>query len=130
MAFWKNYYHRSDETARKKYAILHISDSRYCFAVGEKELVLRLRMSKEDDGAKVYLIYAQKYDFTLKRQKKGWKCVTGIDGWRLDVSDEVSHDFWRRFRKEVKKSIRAVSLLEKTGMMHILICREISTTVL
>ena len=25
-----------------------------------------------------------------------------IDGWRLDVSDEVSHDFWRRFRKEVK----------------------------
>ncbi|WP_026490121.1 glycoside hydrolase family 13 protein [Butyrivibrio sp. XBB1001] len=25
-----------------------------------------------------------------------------IDGWRLDVSDEISHDFWRRFRKEVK----------------------------
>ena len=25
-----------------------------------------------------------------------------IDGWRLDVSDEVSHDFWRRFRKEIK----------------------------
>lgn len=26
-----------------------------------------------------------------------------IDGWRLDVSDEVSHDFWRIFRKEIKK---------------------------
>lgn len=29
-----------------------------------------------------------------------------IDGWRLDVSDEVSHQFWRTFRtavKEVKK---------------------------
>ena len=26
-----------------------------------------------------------------------------IDGWRLDVSDEISHDFWRLFRKEVKK---------------------------
>ena len=26
----------------------------------------------------------------------------GIDGWRLDVSDEVSHDFWRIFRKAVK----------------------------
>lgn len=26
-----------------------------------------------------------------------------IDGWRLDVSDEISHDFWRRFRKAVKK---------------------------
>lgn len=27
-----------------------------------------------------------------------------IDGWRLDVSDEVSHDFWRRFRKEIKSA--------------------------
>ncbi len=26
----------------------------------------------------------------------------GIDGWRLDVSDEVSHEFWRTFRKAVK----------------------------
>lgn len=26
-----------------------------------------------------------------------------IDGWRLDVSDEVSHDFWRAFRKAVKR---------------------------
>ena len=25
-----------------------------------------------------------------------------IDGWRLDVSDEVSHDFWRSFRKAIK----------------------------
>lgn len=25
-----------------------------------------------------------------------------VDGWRLDVSDEVSHDFWRIFRKAVK----------------------------
>lgn len=27
-----------------------------------------------------------------------------IDGWRLDVSDEISHDFWRAFRNEVKKA--------------------------
>lgn len=27
-----------------------------------------------------------------------------IDGWRLDVSDEVSHDFWRDFRRAVKKA--------------------------
>lgn len=26
-----------------------------------------------------------------------------IDGWRLDVSNEVSHDFWRAFRKAVKQ---------------------------
>ena len=25
-----------------------------------------------------------------------------IDGWRLDVSDEISHDFWRMFRKKVR----------------------------
>ena len=25
-----------------------------------------------------------------------------IDGWRLDVSDEISHDFWRRFRSAIK----------------------------
>lgn len=56
-----------------QYAILHIPDSRYCFAVGEKELVLRLRMSREDDGTRVSLIYAQKYDFTLKRQKQQMK---------------------------------------------------------
>lgn len=27
-----------------------------------------------------------------------------IDGWRLDVSDEVSHDFWREFRRAVKEA--------------------------
>lgn len=26
----------------------------------------------------------------------------GIDGWRLDVADEISHDFWKDFRKVVK----------------------------
>lgn len=31
-----------------------------------------------------------------------WIKEYDIDGWRLDVSDEVSHDFWRRFRKAVK----------------------------
>lgn len=32
-----------------------------------------------------------------------WIKEFDIDGWRLDVSDEVSHNFWRRFRKAVKK---------------------------
>lgn len=31
-----------------------------------------------------------------------WIKKYGIDGWRLDVSDEVSHDFWRTFRKRIK----------------------------
>lgn len=32
-----------------------------------------------------------------------WITEYNIDGWRLDVSDEVSHDFWRLFRKRVKE---------------------------
>lgn len=31
-----------------------------------------------------------------------WIRKYDIDGWRLDVSDEVSHDFWRTFRKSVR----------------------------
>ncbi len=31
-----------------------------------------------------------------------WMRETGIDGWRLDVSDEVDHYFWRLFRDIVK----------------------------
>ncbi len=27
-----------------------------------------------------------------------------IDGWRLDVSDEISHYFWRKFREEIKNT--------------------------
>lgn len=27
-----------------------------------------------------------------------------IDGWRLDVSDEISYDYWRSFRKAVKNA--------------------------
>ena len=29
-----------------------------------------------------------------------------IDGWRLDVSDEISHHFWRKFRERMKQTKR------------------------
>ncbi|MCI9407429.1 MAG: alpha-glycosidase [Clostridia bacterium] len=32
-----------------------------------------------------------------------WIKELDIDGWRLDVSDEVSHEFWRDMRRAVKK---------------------------
>lgn len=32
----------------------------------------------------------------------GWIKDTGIDGWRLDVANEVDHRFWRDFREAVK----------------------------
>ncbi|WP_392373007.1 alpha-amylase family glycosyl hydrolase, partial [Streptococcus suis] len=31
-----------------------------------------------------------------------WIKEANIDGWRLDVSDEVSHQFWRQFRLAIK----------------------------
>lgn len=31
-----------------------------------------------------------------------WITEFDIDGWRLDVSDEIDHEFWRAFRKVVK----------------------------
>ena len=32
-----------------------------------------------------------------------WLRVTGADGWRLDVADEISHAFWKDFRRAVKE---------------------------
>lgn len=32
-----------------------------------------------------------------------WIEEADIDGWRLDVANEVNHDFWRKFRKCIKK---------------------------
>lgn len=54
-------------------ALLHIPDSRYCFAVGERELVIRLRVSKEDRGAEVYLVHAPKYEFHDRRERTAMK---------------------------------------------------------
>lgn len=33
---------------------------------------------------------------------KYWIKECDIDGWRLDVGDEVPHAFWKRFRREIK----------------------------
>lgn len=34
---------------------------------------------------------------------KYWVQNCNIDGWRLDVGDEVIHAFWKRFRTEIRK---------------------------
>lgn len=31
-----------------------------------------------------------------------WIQEADIDGWRLDVANEINHDFWRAFRKRIK----------------------------
>lgn len=38
----------------------------------------------------------------LLRVGEFWIKEVGIDGWRLDVCDEVGHEFWRAFRKRIK----------------------------
>lgn len=52
-----------------KHAVLHIPESRYCFALSKEEVVIRLRTAKEDAdaGLKVRLIYGVKYDYKEKR---------------------------------------------------------------
>lgn len=40
-----------------------------------------------------------------------WIREADIDGWRLDVANEVDHDFWRRFRRSVRAVKQDVFLI-------------------
>lgn len=40
-----------------------------------------------------------------------WIRECDIDGWRLDVADEIDHAFWKRFRKEMKAVKKDVLLI-------------------
>ena len=40
----------------------------------------------------------------LLKVSEYWIKEVGIDGWRLDVCDEVDHNFWRSFKKTVKNA--------------------------
>lgn len=50
------------------------------------------KMKTSNPALKKYLLDAVRY----------WTTEFGIDGWRLDVSDEIDHQFWRDFRAVVK----------------------------
>lgn len=49
-----------------------------------------------------------------------WVQEYQIDAWRLDVSDEVSHEFWRKFKKTIKRLTLKSTLSAKIGTMPIL----------
>ncbi|MCJ8011970.1 alpha-glycosidase [Paenibacillus sp. KQZ6P-2] len=51
------------------------------------------KLNTENPEVKEYLLKAAAY----------WIEETDIDGWRLDVANEVDHEFWREFRRVVKK---------------------------
>ncbi len=50
------------------------------------------KLNTENPEVKNYLLEAARY----------WIRDFDIDGWRLDVANEVDHAFWREFRQEVK----------------------------
>lgn len=43
-----------------------------------------------------------------------WIKEVGIDGWRLDVADEVDFTFWQEFRKKMKSIEREILLIGET----------------
>jgi glycosidase len=50
------------------------------------------KLNTEHPDVKDYLLSAARY----------WVEEIGIDGWRLDVANEVDHQFWREFRQTIK----------------------------
>ncbi|WP_026573076.1 alpha-glycosidase [Bacillus sp. UNC438CL73TsuS30] len=50
------------------------------------------KLNTENPEVKEYLLEVGRY----------WVREFDIDGWRLDVANEVDHAFWRNFRREVK----------------------------
>lgn len=43
-----------------------------------------------------------------------WTKQFELDGWRLDVADEVDHDFWREFRKKIKEVNKEACIIGET----------------
>ena len=51
------------------------------------------KLNTANSEVKAYLLGAARY----------WIEELGVDGWRLDVANEVDHQFWRDFRRTVKE---------------------------
>lgn len=52
------------------------------------------KLNTENPEVREYLLNVARY----------WIEEIGVDGWRLDVANEVDHRFWREFRDVVKKA--------------------------
>ncbi|OAB45367.1 alpha-glycosidase [Paenibacillus glacialis] len=52
------------------------------------------KLNTENPEVKAYLLHVAEY----------WIKEVDIDGWRLDVANEVDHQFWREFREVIKKT--------------------------
>ena len=77
-------------------SISNAKDNYCCFA----ECKYMPKLNTNNGDVQQYLLDIAEY----------WIMQYDIDGWRLDVSDEVSHKFWRAMRKRVK-SIKKQAVL-------------------
>jgi cyclomaltodextrinase / maltogenic alpha-amylase / neopullulanase len=62
------------------------------------------KFNTEHPEVKEYLLNVARY----------WIEEVGIDGWRLDVANEVDHQFWREFREVVKQAKPDAYILGET----------------
>src|SRR5690625_7339887 len=59
------------------------------------------KLNTSNPDVKKYLLDVARY----------WIEEFDIDGWRLDVANEVDHSFWREFRKIVKETKQEAYIL-------------------
>ncbi len=62
------------------------------------------KLNVQNPEVRQYLLSVVKY----------WMKTAKIDGWRLDVADEISHDFWVEFRKTVKSINKDALIIGET----------------
>ena len=74
-----------------KFPVSTENKSYYTFGNDQRNMP---KLNTSNEEVREYLLKVSEY----------WIKEVGIDGWRLDVCDEVDHDFWRAFKKRVKKA--------------------------
>ncbi len=88
----------------------HQSDSIYLNWYYPQEIPLKAERGRRP-GYKAFGYFAGMPKLNLQNQAAAdyiidaaayWIRECDIDGWRLDVGDEISHFFWKRFRQEIK----------------------------
>lgn len=96
---WQDVIKNGEQSAYKDWFFIHefpIIDEQGAPIVGTYEMFsfnpYMPKINTNHPEAKQYLIDIAVY----------WITEFGIDAWRLDVANEISHEFWRDFRKAVK----------------------------
>jgi len=88
---------KGEESAYKDWFHLHglpVDTDSINYETFANDVASMPKLRTENPEVREYLLQVAKY----------WVEEIGIDGWRLDVANEVDHDFWREFRKVVRKA--------------------------